>query len=168
MEILNGFINEFTDASLYLIVANVYSHSGARGRHCLPVLWVYQNTLDKWPISAHPRLDRMNAAQLIPEYTITICPLSNQGSAARHLAVAFKKCVGFQTQISADHIDLAFGDIGATIPFAAIPATSACKQIPLCDGIKCHDVPPWLFLASPDPHISDPLPWVHRTQFASP
>lgn len=162
-------MNELKDVSLYLIVANVYSHPGTRGRHCLPVLWVYQDTLDKWPISAHPWLYRMNDTQLIPKYTVTVCPLGNHGSAARHLAVAFEKCVVFQTQIPADNIDLALGDIGATIPFAAIPTASACKQIPLSgDGIRRHDVPPWLFLRSPDPHISDLLPWVHRTQFASP
>lgn len=162
-------MNEFKDVSLYLIVANVYSHPGARGRHCLPVLGVNQDTLDKWPISAHPRFYRMNAAQLIPKYTITVCPLGNQGSVTRHLAVTFEKCVVSQTQIPADNIDLAFGDIGAAIPFAAIPATSACKQMPLSDdGIRRHDAPPWLFLRSPDPHISDLLPWVHRTQFASP
>jgi hypothetical protein len=72
MEILTGFINEFADASLYLIVADTCPHPGTRGRHCLPVPWVYQDTFNKGPISAHPRFYRMNYAQLIPKYTITV------------------------------------------------------------------------------------------------
>jgi hypothetical protein len=72
MEILTGFMNEFADTSLYLIAASTGSHPGTRSRHCLPVLGVYQDTFNKRPISAHPRFYRMNHAQLIPKYTITV------------------------------------------------------------------------------------------------
>jgi hypothetical protein len=72
MEILTGFRNEFADAFLYLIIAGTGAHPGTRGRHCLPVLGVYQETFNKGPISAHPRFYRMNYAQLIPKYTITV------------------------------------------------------------------------------------------------
>jgi hypothetical protein len=82
MEILTGFINEFADAFLYAIVASTCPHPGTRGCHCLPVPWVYQDTFNKGPISAHPRFYRMNYAQLIPKYTITVCPLGNHGPIA--------------------------------------------------------------------------------------
>jgi hypothetical protein len=72
MEILTGFMNKFADASLDLIVARTGSHPGTRGRHCLPVPGVYQDTFNKGPISAHPRFYRMNYAQLIPKYTIIV------------------------------------------------------------------------------------------------
>jgi hypothetical protein len=72
MQILAGFIKEFADASLYLVVAKICSHPGAGGRHCLPVLCIDQNTFNKGPIFTHPRFYRMNCAQLIPKYTITI------------------------------------------------------------------------------------------------
>jgi hypothetical protein len=71
MEILTGFMNEFADTSLYLIVASTGSHPGTRGRNCLPVLGVYQDTFNKGPIPAHPRFYGMNYAELIPKYTIT-------------------------------------------------------------------------------------------------
>jgi hypothetical protein len=72
MEILTGFMYEFADASLDLIVARTGSHPGTRGRHCLPVPGVYQDTFNKRPIPAHLRFYRMNYAQLIPKYTITV------------------------------------------------------------------------------------------------
>jgi hypothetical protein len=82
IQILTGFIKEFADATLYLIVAKICSHPAARSRHCLPVLCMDQNTFNKGPIFTHPRFYRMNCAQLIPKYAITVSPLSNNGSVA--------------------------------------------------------------------------------------
>jgi hypothetical protein len=145
MVILKGFLNKFVDALLYLIVTKIGPHAGARSRHGLPVSSIHPDTFDKGPFTAHVRLNRMNRTPLIPEYTITVFSLGNQRLASGNLTVAPHKSFAIQAQIPTDIVNLRLGDIGAAIPFAAVPAILAGKQILRRHRIRGHGESPWLF-----------------------
>ncbi len=145
MVILKGFLNKFVDALLYLIVTKIGPHTGARSRHGLPVSGIHPDTFDKGPFTAHVRLNRMNRTPLIPEYTITVFSLGNQRLASGNLTVAPHKSFAIQAQIPTDIVNLRLGDIGAAIPFAAVPAILAGKQILRRHRIRGHGESPWLF-----------------------
>jgi hypothetical protein len=104
------------DALSYLIVAEISPHTGA-----------------------------MNRTQLIPEYTITIFSLGNQRLASGNLTVAPHKSFAIQPQIPTDMVNLGLGNIGAAIPFAALTAILAGKQISRSNRIRGHGGSPWLF-----------------------
>jgi hypothetical protein len=145
MKFLTGFFNNIVDALLYLIVTKIDPHAGARSRHGLPVSGIHPDTFDKGPFTTHVRLNRMNRTQLIPEYTITVFSLGNQQLASGNLTVAPHKSFAIQAQIPTDIVNLRLGDIGAAIPFAAVPAILAGKQILRRHRIRSHGEPPWLF-----------------------
>jgi len=145
MKFLTGFFNNIVDAFLYLIVTKIGPHAGARSRQGLPVSGIHQDTFDKGPFATHVRLNRMNRTQLIPEYTITVFNLGNQRFASGNLTVVQQKTFAIQAQIPTDIVNLKLGDIGAAIPFAAVPAILAGKQILRRHGIRGHGGSPWLF-----------------------
>lgn len=130
------------DAPLYLIVAEIGPHAGARSRHRLPVYGIQQDTFNKGPFSTHMRLNRMNRTQLIPEYTMTVFSLGNQRLVSGHLTVAPHKSFAIQPQIPTDVVNLRLGDIGTAIPFAALPAILAGKQILQPNRIRGHGESP--------------------------
>ena len=142
---LSFLIDQILDTFLDLMVAEISAHAGTGSRHGLPVGAIHQDAFDKGPFSAHMRFNLMNRAQLIPEYTIPVFSLSNQRFAAGHLAVTAHKSFAIQPQIPADPVNLSFGDIGAAIPPAALPAILAGKQIFRPNRIRGHDGSPWLF-----------------------
>jgi hypothetical protein len=145
MKVLRGLLNELVDALSYLIVTKIGPHARTRGRHGMPVCAIHQDTFNKGPSSTHLRLNRMNRAQLIPEYTITVFCLSNNRFASGHLTVALYKSFTIQPQIPTDILDLRLGYIGATISFTALPAILAGKQILRRNRIRGHGESPWLF-----------------------
>jgi hypothetical protein len=112
---------------LNLIVAIVGAHTGACSRYDLPVSHIDQDAFNKGPFLTKSRFNRMNRAELIPKYAVAIFTLGNHWLAAGYLTVIPYKPFAIQAQISANIDNLRFGQVGAAIPFTAVPTTLAAE-----------------------------------------
>jgi hypothetical protein len=95
----------------------------------MPVVYINPYAFYKRPCPAHARLDRMNCAPAVPEYTIRVFTLSDYRRAPRLLAVCLNECLRIGVDITGDGFDFFFGYIGPSISFATISASFAFENI---------------------------------------
>ncbi len=90
----------------YRTIRNIRPNARAHGGHYVPVLDIDQHTFDKGPLPAHARFDRMNGAQLVPENTIAVFLLGQNGSAAGESAELRFKRISIRSHIFGNDFDV--------------------------------------------------------------
>jgi hypothetical protein len=101
---------------------HILTHTGALGRHDMPIADIHQQTVYIGPIAAHTGFYRMDAAIVIKKYAIPISPLRQDRALTGKPAIVLQAIFFRNTQVTRYRADISTSHVGAPISLAACTA----------------------------------------------